>query len=277
MIVLGILLSFFFACNQASTEEELEVDLPPDEADSLDSDDEDSLDSDQDGLTDEEERQLGTNPLNPDSDGDGISDAQESSTGTNPNHADSDGDGLNDFEEAQEGSDPLVSDSDGDGYGDGFEVEYGFDPTDSSDVPLSPKEGDWQHQDPIFVDDGCNLESVLNNQGGDIFAFLPQNFSISDSNPDDFLLTIQQHSLCALSEGEFSCQQLSNSVPIETPNVDLELEFGMQGSIVNEDRMSFTVEVRLTECDGGPIACGLLNWSGISIPCSTVVSTNATP
>lgn len=42
------------------------------------------LDSDQDGLTDQEEKMIGTDPLNPDTDGDGYSDGEEVSSGYNP-------------------------------------------------------------------------------------------------------------------------------------------------------------------------------------------------
>jgi hypothetical protein len=42
------------------------------------------LDSDQDGLTDQEEKMLGTDPLSPDTDGDGYSDGKEVSSGYNP-------------------------------------------------------------------------------------------------------------------------------------------------------------------------------------------------
>ncbi len=41
-------------------------------------------DSDQDGLTDQEEKMLGTDPFNPDTDGDGYSDGKEVSSGYNP-------------------------------------------------------------------------------------------------------------------------------------------------------------------------------------------------
>ncbi len=52
--------------------------------DSLDADPEDSnSDSDGDGLTDNEERQLGLNPLDPDTDGDGENDAEDPSTISN--------------------------------------------------------------------------------------------------------------------------------------------------------------------------------------------------
>lgn len=42
------------------------------------------LDSDQDGLTDQEEKMIGTDPKNPDSDGDGYSDGKEVQSGYNP-------------------------------------------------------------------------------------------------------------------------------------------------------------------------------------------------
>jgi len=43
-----------------------------------------SIDSDGDGLTDEEERRLGTDPFNPDTDGDGYPDGLEVALGSNP-------------------------------------------------------------------------------------------------------------------------------------------------------------------------------------------------
>lgn len=65
------------------------------------------LDSDADGLTDSEERKLGTDPYSPDSDLDGLFDKEE-------------------VEIYQ--TDPLVADSDGDGYSDGEEVKGGYNP-----------------------------------------------------------------------------------------------------------------------------------------------------
>ncbi|MCK4553375.1 hypothetical protein KAU19_00220 [Candidatus Parcubacteria bacterium] len=64
-------------------------------------------DSDQDGLTDEEEKQLGTDP----------------------NSVDSDDDGLFDREEVEVyQTDPLNPDTDGDGFSDGDEVKDGYNP-----------------------------------------------------------------------------------------------------------------------------------------------------
>ncbi|OUN50713.1 hypothetical protein B5G19_04180, partial [Enterococcus cecorum] len=117
-----------------------------------------------DGLTDTEEAQKGTDPLNPDTDGDGYSDKEEVDAGTDPldpnSHPtygkdtdgdsysdeeeeksgsdandpkstpnDLDGDGLSNEEEKAHGTDPKNPDTDGDGVSDGEEVKNGIDPT----------------------------------------------------------------------------------------------------------------------------------------------------
>ncbi len=64
-----------------------------------------------------------------DTDGDGLTDVQEKALGTKPKNADTDGDGLDDGEEASYGTDPLDEDTDGDTYLDGDEVESGYSPT----------------------------------------------------------------------------------------------------------------------------------------------------
>lgn len=106
-----------------------------------------SADPDGDGLTNSQEKELGTNknaadtdgdglsdgaefltyktdPLKADSDGDGLNDGDEVNVyRTNPNKADTDGDGLTDGEEvAKYKTDPLKADTDGDGLNDGAEV-----------------------------------------------------------------------------------------------------------------------------------------------------------
>lgn len=66
---------------------------------------------------------------NKDSDGDGLTDAEEKTLGTDPNKADTDGDGLTDWAEVKiYKTDPLNPDTDGDSYADGAEVINGFDP-----------------------------------------------------------------------------------------------------------------------------------------------------
>ena len=83
-----------------------------------------NADSDGDGLTNREERELGTDPRNPDTDGDGLKDGEEvRSYSTDPRIPDTDGDGLNDGQEVNGSkTDPLKPDTDGDGLTDGAEV-----------------------------------------------------------------------------------------------------------------------------------------------------------
>ncbi|MEN9422752.1 MAG: hypothetical protein RL122_135 [Pseudomonadota bacterium] len=71
-------------------------------------------DPDKDGVTNADEKTLGTDPKNPDSDGDGLLDGVEKKAGTNPLNPDSDGDGIGDKVEV--GTDPTKPlDTDGDG------------------------------------------------------------------------------------------------------------------------------------------------------------------
>ncbi len=75
-------------------------------------------DDDNDGVSDRDEKELGTNPKNADTDGDGLSDSAEIQIGTDPLAYDSDGDGLDDQFEHAIGSNPLIADSDEDGVND---------------------------------------------------------------------------------------------------------------------------------------------------------------
>lgn len=78
-----------------------------------------SADGDFDGLTDEEEKRLGTNPQRADTDGDGLAD----------------GDEINIYH-----SDPLLYDTDGDGYNDGQEVAFGYSPLKNTTEKAPPEE-----------------------------------------------------------------------------------------------------------------------------------------
>jgi outer membrane protein OmpA-like peptidoglycan-associated protein len=147
-----------------------------------------SADPDKDGLTNNQEKQLGTNkrnadtdtdglsdgdevnkystsPLESDSDGDGIKDGDEILTAhTNPNKADSDGDGLNDKAEIEQfKTDPNKADSDGDGLNDKAEIEiHKTDPLKSDtdgDLLSDGSEVDTHKSDPLKTDsDGGTID-----------------------------------------------------------------------------------------------------------------------
>lgn len=81
-------------------------------------------DIDGDGLTNDQEKALGTNPENPDTDNDGLNDGEEVNLGTSPVDADTDGDGLTDGEEVNiHKTNPKDIDTDDDGLTDGYEVQ----------------------------------------------------------------------------------------------------------------------------------------------------------
>lgn len=93
-------------------------------------------DKDEDGLTNGEEKDLGTDPKIADTDGDGLLDGEEVNTAlTDPLVADTDADGLVDGDEDAAGCDPLVADGDGDGYLDGAEVDAGTNPNQAYSHP----------------------------------------------------------------------------------------------------------------------------------------------
>ena len=88
------------------------------------------FDNDDDGLTNLEEYELDSNPLDSDTDDDGLLDGEEVGECPDVLDSDSDNDGLSDGEEITLGTDPCNSDTDGDGIADGVEVESGTDPLD---------------------------------------------------------------------------------------------------------------------------------------------------
>ncbi len=88
-----------------------------------------SKDSDGDGLTDADEKALGTAPYNADTDGDGLGDGKEVQLyNTDPLKRDSDSDYLGDGNEITRGTSPLKKDTDWDGLLDGREVTLGTNP-----------------------------------------------------------------------------------------------------------------------------------------------------
>jgi len=75
-----------------------------------------------------------------DTDGDGLTDGEEKRLGTDVNKVDSDSDGLFDREETRiYKTDPLNADTDGDGYSDGDEVKNGYNPNGAGKLYELPK------------------------------------------------------------------------------------------------------------------------------------------
>ncbi len=75
-----------------------------------------------------------------DSDGDGLSNEEERTLGTSVAKADSDGDGLGDREEVKVyETDPLRADTDGDTYKDGEEVRNGYNPNGNGKLLQLPR------------------------------------------------------------------------------------------------------------------------------------------
>jgi hypothetical protein len=98
-----------------------------------------NYDADGDGLTNNDEANFYTSPVDSDSDDDGLSDYVEYVLGTNPNSdADADGDSLTDANEViTYGTDPFDTDTDDDGLGDGAELTYYY-----TDPTLADTDGD---------------------------------------------------------------------------------------------------------------------------------------
>lgn len=81
-------------------------------------------DADCDGLTNQQERQLGTKRSSADTDRDGLSDGLEVNVlGSDPKDADSDDDGIDDAHEVASGTDFDDDDSDDDGIPDGEDCD----------------------------------------------------------------------------------------------------------------------------------------------------------
>ncbi len=108
---------------------------------------------------------LGLGLVGCDSDDDGLSNAEEKELGTDPDVADSDGDGLSDGDEVlTTGSDPLQADSDGDGCLDGIEVAQGADPLDAANTTYA---GGWPCMGPMdqeLVDPGWSPTAAVGGQ-----------------------------------------------------------------------------------------------------------------
>jgi len=95
-----------------------------------------AADCDNDGLSNQREKDLGTDPLKADTDGDGVPDGVEVTDGTDPldasKYKDTDGDGVPDVVELAQGTSPTnpkeYKDTDGDGVPDYIELRDGTNP-----------------------------------------------------------------------------------------------------------------------------------------------------
>ncbi|MEI2612393.1 MAG: protein kinase [Candidatus Promineifilaceae bacterium] len=98
------------------------------------------LDEDQDGLTNAQEDQLGTDPMNSDTDGDNLDDgAEQLQHQTDPLNKDSDADLLTDGDEIEQYlTNPTLADSDGDNRTDAIELAEGTDPLVAPTTTPSP-------------------------------------------------------------------------------------------------------------------------------------------
>ena len=145
-------------------------------------------DTDGDGLSDEKEKELGTDPLKADTDGDGLDDGKEvHDTKTDPLKADTDDDGLSDKEEIDLGTDPNNPDTDGDGLLDGDEVHK------TKTNPLNPDSDDDGVNDgdevigKTLYDDGTvtNPKNTNHTDNPDLIDALdPMNDSDGDKRPN---------------------------------------------------------------------------------------------
>lgn len=121
-------------------------------------------DYDKDGLTNAQEKALGTDQRNPDTDGDGLNDGEEVNIHkSNPLKPDTDGDGLTDYAEVVKyKTSPINPDSDGDFLTDGEEVARKTDPLNSDSDSDKLTDGDEVKNystDPLNEDtdgDGLN-------------------------------------------------------------------------------------------------------------------------
>lgn len=144
-----------------------------------------NADPDLDGLTNGEERELGTDGQVADTDGDGLNDGDEfKKYKTDPLKADTDGDGLSDYAEViTHKSSPTSTDTDGDGLADMDEVKtHQTDPTmadSDSDGLTDAEEVNTYKSNPMNKDtDGDGLTD------GDEVKKYKTKFDVADTDGD---------------------------------------------------------------------------------------------
>src|SRR3989339_496901 len=164
-------------------------------------------DYDGDGLTNDRERELGTDPHNPDTDNDGLFDGMEiKQYKTDPANADTDNDGLNDGPEVNDyGTNPTVMDSDGDNINDGDEVrKYKTNPVADDTDSDGLKDGEeilTFKTDPLEVD--CDKDGL---KDGDEVLVYKTNPTLTDTDGD------------MLNDGDEVLKYKTNPLVVDTDN-----------------------------------------------------------
>lgn len=147
------------------TNKDTDADGVSDEDEKEDGTDASKSDTDNDGVNDGDEKKNGTDPLKPDTDDDDVNDGDEINDGTDPLKADSDDDGVNDGDEKRDETDPLSADSDGDGVNDGDEKTDETNPLDNCSLIITSQtlapENKWNDMD--CDSDGSSNKEELDN------------------------------------------------------------------------------------------------------------------
>jgi hypothetical protein len=168
-------------------------------------------DRDDDQLSDDRERQLGTDPDRWDTDGDSITDGSEvDGFHTNPLLKDSDGDGIADQIEIWTHTDPNNPDTDGDGLSDGFEMAVGDHPR-VKDLDGNPAErapivdglvremekqiGVTEHNVDSDGDGFADWVEAMSGQGDPKVNDMNENFVTSNPSPLERFVDVAQQQI----------------------------------------------------------------------------------
>lgn len=141
-------------------------------------------DSDDDGLTNLEEFNLSTSPVNPDTDADGLNDGDEVAAGSDPFVSDTDGDGLSDGDEVHEHqTDPTKADTDGDRFNDAVELAKSKDPNAAGDFPTLD---DLTAPEPVLrydFEDGAGAEIANTGTNGTVGTLVGDDAQWLENSP----------------------------------------------------------------------------------------------
>lgn len=229
-------------------------------------------DTDSDGLTNAEEKAIGTDPNKPDSDGDGLKDGVEAKTARSPMPAsglatkampclkqsavacsnplvpDTDADGLNDATEVQYGTNPVLADTDGDGLSDGDEVlKYQTDPKNK----LGDKDNDGV----------TDAQEILGFTGanGKVYAAGVLNYNNPDTDGDqlkdgDELNKYKTDPLIKDTDGD-GLNDGNEVLEFQTDPIDAKGDKDKDGLTDAQEILGFTTP------DGKVFAAGVLNYN----------------